>query len=152
MGIRNDTAFDVIHWRAELPNINHNECATKILNTKQILGSNQTVLISSIHTNSFLQWFVPYRHTQAIQSLNRLLDAGVHKIDQVHQDHRISDTVELAVWDQIIALKARRFATCTKGCRKKAVCRPCNYLGNFAQLAIDLRQNIGKTSEKCWPS
>jgi hypothetical protein len=152
MGILNDTAFDVIHWRAELPNINHNECATKIFHTKKVFGSNQTVLISSIHTHTFFQWFTPYRQAQAVQSLNRLFDADFHKVEQVYEGQLIPDIVVLAVWDQIMALKARHFATCTKGCHKNTGCRSCNYLGNFAQLAIDLRQNVGKTSDKCWPS
>ena len=89
MGILNDTAFDGIHWRAEIPNLNHSECATKILQTKKVFGSNQTVLISSIHTHAFFQLFIPYRHAQAFESLNRLLDSDFHTIGQVCQDHMI---------------------------------------------------------------
>ncbi|KAI2509381.1 hypothetical protein MHU86_5014 [Fragilaria crotonensis] len=87
------------------------------------MKSNTTVLTSSLNRQASLQWFIPYRQGQAIQSLNRLSDAGMYKLDQALVDKGqgilYPDSVVLAIWDQIMALKATRFATCTKGCRQR---------------------------------
>ena len=155
MGIANNSDFDVIHWRAELPNLYYDDCATKILQAREAIGSNTTVLMSSINRQAALQWSTPYRQQLAIASLDRLQHAGMHKLDQVlHKGlDLLSDTVLIAVWDQIMALKAKRFVTCTKSCRQKhAACVECNYLGNYAQMAVGLRQSHGKSSDECWPT
>lgn len=82
----------------------------------------------------------------------------MHKLDQAlvekGQDIFYPDSVVLAVWDQIIALKATRFATCTKRCHQQqhSACASCNYLGNHAQMAIDMRLRNGKLREECWPT
>ena len=156
MGISNNSDFDVIHWRAELPNIHYDDCASNILQTRDTMKSNTTVLMSSLNRHAALQWSIPYRQGQVIQSLNRLADAGMYKLDQAldkGHDMHLPDTVVIAVWDQIIALKAKRFVTCTKGCRQRqATCVQCNYLGNYAQMAIGIRQSHGKSSDECWPT
>jgi hypothetical protein len=156
MGISNTSSFDVIHWRAEKPDINYDHCATKILQVREAMGNKTTVLMSSINHQVDMQWYTPgsYNQSHAIRSLDRLLDSGFHKLDQVLDKvkNMIPDQIVLPVWDQIIAQKARRFATCTKGCgRKKHFCDDCNFLGNFAQTAVDLRKKSGKSSDECWP-
>lgn len=156
MGIANNSDYDVIHWRAELPNLYYDDCATKILQAREAIGSNTTVLMSSINRQAALQWHHPYRQHQAIASLSRLEDAGMRKMDQAFRNGlavALADKVVIAVWDQIIALKAKRFVTCTKSCRQKnAACVACNYLGNYAQMAVGLRQSHGKSSDECWPT
>ncbi|KAI2509376.1 hypothetical protein MHU86_5009 [Fragilaria crotonensis] len=123
MGISNNSHFDVIHWRAERPDINYDDCATKILQARKNMGSKAAVLLSSINLQADRQWFDPDRYNQsdAIQGLNRLLDSGFLKLDQVLDkvQNMIPDQIVVPVWDQIIAQKARRFATCTRGCRQK---------------------------------
>ncbi len=156
MGISNNSDFDVIHWRAEKRNIDYDDCATKILQARQAMGSNTTVLMSSINQLTDMLWYNPnkYKQSDAIRNLDRLLDSGFLKVDQVLENVRnlIPDKIVLPVWDQIIAQKARRFATCTKQCADtNHFCAACNYRGNFAQTTIDLRTKIGKSSHECWP-
>lgn len=157
MGISNTSDFDVIHWRAEKTNIDYDDCASKILQARQAMGNKTTVLMSSINQHADMLWYKPERYNQsdAIRSLDRLLDSGFHKLDQVLEKVRnmIPDKVVLPVWDQIIAQKARRFATCTRGCvQTKDACVACNFGGNFAPTTVSLRSNIGKSSYVCWPT
>ncbi|KAI2491471.1 hypothetical protein MHU86_23086 [Fragilaria crotonensis] len=157
MGIANNSDFDVIHWRAEKVNIDYDDCANKIMQARQAMGSNTTVLMSSINQLTDMLWYNPRRYNQsdAIRNLNRLLDSGFHKLDQVLDKVRnmIPDKIVLPVWDQIIAQKARHFATCTKQCADaNHLCKACNFRGNFAQTTVDLRTKIGKSSYECWPT
>ena len=140
MGISNNSDFDAIHRRAELPNIRYDDCASMILQTRDAMSNNATVLISSLNRQASLQWFILYRQGQAIQSLNRLSEASMYKVDQALVDKGqgilYPDSVVIAIWDQIMALQATRFATCTRSCRQRhaAACASCNDLGNFAQM------------------
>lgn len=155
MGVSNTSGYDVIHWRAEKPDIHYNDCATKILQIRKTMGSKTTVLLSSINHEVDMQWYKPemYNQSDAIRSLDRLLDSGFLKVDQVLDkvQNMIPDQIVIPVWDQIIAQKARRFATCTEGCGRSHRCAACNFLGNFAQTAVDLRKQSGKSSDECWP-
>lgn len=153
LGIANGTAFDVIHWRAELPHLNYDQCVNRILNAKEALSpKNETplILMSSLSLRSGFQWGnTLFRQKAANQGLVRLMSAGLRKLDQI-KDLKVSDIVDLAAWDQIMALKARRFTTCSRSCGQSHFCSACNYRGNFAQFAIDLRTKHGKESDTCW--
>ncbi|KAI2494190.1 hypothetical protein MHU86_20338 [Fragilaria crotonensis] len=156
MGISNTSDFDVIHWRAEIATLDYDDCATKILQARQAMGSNTTVLMSSINTHAEMQWYTPERFnpSDAQRNLDRLLDSGFLKVDQVLDKVRnlIPDKIVIPVWDQIIAQKAQRFATCTKQCGDtNHLCAACNFRGVFAQTTVDLRAKIGKSSHECWP-
>ncbi|KAI2509372.1 hypothetical protein MHU86_5005 [Fragilaria crotonensis] len=120
------------------------------------MGSKTTVLMSSINQEPDMLWYNPdkYNQSDAIRSLDRLLDSGFHKLDQVLDKVKdmIPDKIVIPVWDQIIAQKARRFATCIKGCAlTNDLCVACNFRGNFAQTTVDLRTKVGKSSYQCWP-
>lgn len=153
MGISNTTPFDVIHWRAEVPRINYDMCTERILKAKHLLSpKNETplILMSSLNLMSNFQWGDRlFRQQSANQGLRRLIDAGVRKIDQV-KGLKMTDIVDLAAWDQIMALRSRRFTTCGRSCDKSHFCAACNYRGNFAQFAIDSRTKRGKESHDCW--
>ncbi len=156
MGISNTSDYDVIHWRAEKSSIDYDDCATKILQTRQAMGSRTTVLMSSINKHADMQWYTPERFNpnDAQRNLDRLLDSGFLKVDLVLDQVRnlIPDQIVIPVWDQIIAQKARRFATCTRQCSDTdQPCVPCNFRGRFSQTTIDLRAKIGKSSHECWP-
>ncbi|KAI2494188.1 hypothetical protein MHU86_20336 [Fragilaria crotonensis] len=156
MGISNTSDYDVIHWRAEKHPLDYDDCANKVLQTRQAMGSNTTVLMSSINKHVDMQWYLPelYNESDAQRNLDRLLDAGFLKVDQILDKvrHLIPDQIVIPVWDQIIAQKARRFATCTKQCaRTNHICLDCNFRGVFAQTTVDLRAKIGKSSDDCWP-
>ncbi|KAI2509370.1 hypothetical protein MHU86_5003 [Fragilaria crotonensis] len=157
MGISNTSDFDVIHWRAERPNIDFDDCATKILQARKAMGNSTTVLMSSINQHNDMQWYKLDKSNQsdAVRSVDRLLDSGFHKLDQVLDKvrHIIPDKIVLPVWDQIIAQKAQRFATCIKGCAQtNDPCVACNWPGRFPQVTVDLRTLIGKSSYECWPT
>jgi len=158
MGVNNST-YNVIHWRAEVQNstaaaMDFNACANKILAARRIMSPNNetpTVLMSSLNTMTKLQWKRHAGQEQAVASLERLMDAGLHKIDEVRSNVDIPDMVVLAIWDQIMAARANKFTTCATTCGRDDPCAACSYQGNFAQMAIDLRNDHGKTSEECWP-
>ncbi len=156
MGISNTSDFDVIHWRAETHTLDYDDCATKILQTRQVMGSSTTVLMSSINKHADMQWYTPERFnpSDAQRNLDRLLDAGFLKVDLVLDQVRnlMPDQIVIPVWDQIIAQKARHFATCTKQCADtNQLCAACNFRGIFAQMTVDFRAKIGKSSYECWP-
>lgn len=156
MGISNTSEYDVIHWRAEKHTIDYDDCAAKILQTRQAMGSNTMVLMSSINKHADMQWYEPERFnaSDAQRNLDRLLDSGFLKVDLVLDKvrHLIPDQIVIPIWDQIIAQKARQFATCTRQCADTIeLCVACNFRGVFSQTTIDLRTKIGKSSYECWP-
>ena len=154
MGISNTLDFDVIHWRGEARNMPYDDCVNKILQSREAMSSHTTVLLSSIRRQPDMQWYTSDNQSEAIESLDRLLNSGFHNLDQVLDkvQDMIPDKVVLAIWDQIITQKARRFATCTRCCQgARNPCVACNHLGNFAQTAVDWRNENNKTSDHCWP-
>jgi len=145
--------FAVIHWRAELENIDYMGCAQAILKAKEAMNMTNTsfVLMSSLNKDENLQWGGVHRmskNTTSQEALSFLSDAGIYKLDRVVDE--VQDLIYLAVWDLILAGTAEAFATCTGGCR--SFCSKCNYQGAFAKLAAQLRENNGKESVLCWPS
>jgi hypothetical protein len=157
MGIAGDYA--VIHWRAERENINYMECAHGIVRTKDAMGlppNTSFVLISSLMQDSTMEWGGAAHlaeNTSAPQALDFLInDHSFRKVGSVVNTTEAKDLVVYSVLDLIISQKATAFATCTRTCRKPHFfCRHCNYLGQFAVLAMDMRGDSNKDSLECWP-
>ena len=148
--------YHVIHWRAELLHMNYPNCAEQLIKAKNIMSKNAntpTILISSLNQNPSYQWggggFTRARSAQALRSLTE--DHGFLKLDRVN-DNAVDDMIYLAVWDQIASQNATNFATCTKACKAKMSCKACNYQGSFGEVAIRYRDQIGRTSLRCWPT
>jgi hypothetical protein len=145
-------AYNVVHWRAELPRLNYNDCATKLVQAKALLSpdNRSTFLISSLNQMSGLQWggMPAWKYGPALQ---KLLNSGFLKLETL-KSKPIKDMAGLAIWDQILAEKAAQFATCTKACGDNHPCSTCNYRGSFGEAVMDLRQRAGKQSLSCWPT
>jgi hypothetical protein len=151
MGVNKN--FSVIHWRGELQNMDYMECARAILKTRDQMHTpdRQFVLMSSLNMDATLQWGGARKRAKnstAHAALSLLLDTGFYKLDTVIEGDK--DIVRLAVWDIILAVKAQAFATCAGCDAESEICAKCNYQGNFARWAVEMRQMSGKQSRKCW--
>jgi hypothetical protein len=148
--------YNVIHWRSESHGTNYMDCVQKLLVARKVMSPKEhlypTILISSLNTISAFQWgtgeYLNQRSAIALRSL--IHEHGFLKLDTI-QGKPLSDIIDLAVWDQILTQNATKFATCTKLCRAKQSCKACNYLGSFGELAISMRESIGRSSLACWP-
>ena len=154
VGIANDTIFSVIHWRAELEGMDYIGCARNIIRARDYMNQKDTpfVLMSSLNTNENHIWSGARnkaRNSTSQVALKRLMDFGFFKLDSLIDESSVKDSGLLAVWDLIIATKAEAFATCSGNCGN--FCKKCNYNGNFARLALGLRENVKKESMRCWP-
>jgi len=173
MGIAKHADFSVIHWRAEVKDIDYIGCARDIMRARDFMNQKDTpfVLMSSLNTNWDHMWggarnealnitnknwnnMLSAETNKAMNStsmaaLKLLMDSGFLKLDSVIDASSLKDSGLLAVWDLIIATKAKAFATCTLGCGD--VCSKCNYEGNFAKVALRLRKEAKKESMSCWP-
>ena len=90
-----------------------------------------------------------------IQSLDLLSNHSLLKFDElmitqggIHN----YDSGMLAVYDLILAMKARVFASCVRdgkhGCSNNQaveICKKCNHIGKFGKLAISLRERFCTT-------
>jgi hypothetical protein len=153
-----DNNYNVLHWRAELRGINYPACADKLVKSKDIMSQNNnsipTILISSLNQSPFLQWGGVGSGASTRSSapvLASLLSNGFLKLDSI-KEKGVSDMLYLAIWDQILARGAAKFATCTKACNKKQACSLCNYRGSFGEVVMGLRRRLGKESLTCWPT
>ena len=164
MGIHHDEPFSVIHWCAELPNLDYLACADQILQARDVIMEQRQlqlqpaqpfILMSSLNTNADYMWKgakLLAENSTSGQALQKLLDHGFLKLDQVIDYTTLEDPMMLAVYDLILALKATEFVTCARGCQDSA-CAACNWLGSFAGLAVSMRRDVGnKSSTQCWPS
>jgi hypothetical protein len=81
---------------------------------------------------------------------------------QQRQQYYYHDSGMLAIYDLILAIKSKTFASCARdesyGCDDvaTAVCDRCNHIGKFGKLAISLRRKFNPitsngTSWGCWP-
>ena len=81
---------------------------------------------------------------------------------QQQQQRYYHDSGMLAIYDLILAIKSKTFASCARdesyGCDEVAtqVCDMCNHIGKFGKLAISLRRKFNPitsngTSYGCWP-
>jgi hypothetical protein len=130
------------------------------------------VLMSSLNENEDMMWSgsrntIANLTTSSHQALHYLLrDKGFIKIDGLLESQakkvHIDDPGMLAIYDLIIATKAKNFATCARhgeaGCNQVSnrLCDACNHVGKFGRLATSLRkQNADHrlgSSWECWPS
>lgn len=158
MGIPAGQEYSVVHWRAERPNIDYLACADHILRARELMHNKEHpfILMSSLNTRSEYMWGgakLLANETTSQVAVQRLLDSGFHKLDQVVSYDDLPDQVMLAVYDLILAMQADKFATCTQKCADNSVCSACNWRGSFGALAVDMRSDIAhKSSVTCWPS
>mmetsp|Transcript_31782 Transcript_31782/g.52387 ORF Transcript_31782/g.52387 Transcript_31782/m.52387 type:complete len:476 (-) Transcript_31782:276-1703(-) len=146
--------YDVIHWRAELKVMDHVACARAIMASKRALNSTTTLLISSISIYNEFQWrgyTNPKDRQDATDALQMLFDDGFHKLDHYWRGNETHGTAFRAAWDLIFAIKAGRFAACSRKCRRRT-CSRCNHFGAFQDYSLDLRSYAGKSSDQCWPT
>ena len=165
--------YSIIHWRAEKDGMDYMECAKAVLNAKYAIenmttGHHPFILLTSLNRNESKMWTVAQNRSivrpwsTIIQSLDFLSDHSIQKFDELMntQDRMHNyDSEMLAVYDLILAMKARIFATCAKqgkhGCSIKQavnICKKCNHSGKFGQLAISLRESLAENSSwGCWP-
>lgn len=176
MNIPSDQPFSVLHWRAELPDIDYIKCAQRIIEAREVMlkanemiGNNETtptsspkhpfILMSSLNTNANFMWGGAKRMADSTnasspsqQALRMLLQAGFHKLDQVMDYDHLEDPVLLAAYDVVIASKAQQFTSCTKACARSSICAACNWQGSFSAFAVNQRKYVmNKTSLECWP-
>ena len=90
-------------------------------------------------------------------------ETNVQQQQQQQQQQRYyHDSGMLAIYDLILAIKSKTFASCARdesyGCDEVAtrVCDMCNHIGKFGKLAISLRRKFNPitsndTSYGCWP-
>ena len=90
-------------------------------------------------------------------------DNGFLKVDGLlkETDHKIQDPGILAIYDLILASKAKNFASCARhgkvGCDSKHarnICEKCNHVGKFGALAVTLRRQLSHPPDstwECWP-
>ena len=171
-----DDNFSAIHWRAEKRGMDYAECAKAVLYAKHALqqkslahngqekSNHQFVLMSSLNKDTDLMWdgskIISGANKAAQQALNFLVqDNGFLKIDDLLEKvNNVHDPGMLAVYDLILAKKAKSFATCARdkgfGCNNAtgSICELCNHVGKFGKLALELRRNSPKDSSwACWP-
>jgi hypothetical protein len=163
MGIGSE--FAIIHWRAEIPNINYMECAESIVKAKDSMlmasPNSSFLLMSSLsasHSTSMQGWGGAQsmsQNTTAQQALNYLMnDHAFRKLDQVFQALDIKDWIIAVALDLIMAQKSTHFATCTRGCERSqySYCLKCNYAGSFALTALQMRKEYTTIGTyPCWP-
>jgi hypothetical protein len=159
MGISNGSEYAVIHWRAERDSLDYMECAQGIVRAKKAMNMPQNmtfVLISSLMKDPSMEWggsATLAENTAAPQALEFLLsDHALQKIDNVLNGTEARELAIYVALDLIMSQKATTFATCTRKCNKPhRYCRKCNYAGNFALLAMKMREVNNKESLECWP-
>jgi len=93
-----------------------------------------------------------YQHPVPVPvvAVKTLLDTGFRKLDEVVLDSLVRDKLFLFIWDLIIIEKAAKFATCSD-CGVDNYCSKCNYNGNTVKYVMEIRSQIGKDSQQCWP-
>ncbi|KAL3910514.1 MAG: hypothetical protein SGILL_007663 [Bacillariaceae sp.] len=168
----NGDEFSVIHWRAEqIRSTSYLECAKGILQARKSMlqatrkgGHANTpqpnhpfFVMSSLSADDKNSWNGARKNamnTTAPQALSLLRDEGFYKLDTLFDDYTQNlDSIYYVAMDLILASKATMFATCTKRCNwpKYHYCKKCNWVGNFAHLALELRGDDATNSLPCWP-
>jgi hypothetical protein len=164
MNIEENDIFSVIHWRAELDNIDYLKCAGYISQAQSIMQkdmetrnyTSKFLLMSSLSSDESHIWGgakEKARNSSATQALDRLM--RVHSFamsSEILPPQK--DLVVYSAVDLILAERAMSFATCSNKCKRSRVCKECNYFGRFAGLALvsrsrDKAKKIG--TYKCWP-
>jgi hypothetical protein len=158
----------VIHWRAEKVKASYVECARDIVQARDAMAKatddfqkNASVstffVMSSLSSNDENSWNGARKNaanSTAPQALELLQQQGILKLDEtLLADVDFEDSIFYVAMDLILASKATMFATCTERCRwpKYHLCQRCNWIGNFAHLALELRGEETSGSLPCWP-
>jgi hypothetical protein len=174
----NIVTHSVIHWRAEQANtkksFSYLDCAQAIVQARNAMmkvssshHNKKTVptffIMSSISsTNNELHSWNGARknaiNTTVPQAWELLRKEGIMTLEEsILADFTFPDSIYYVVMDLILATKATMFSTCTERCHwpKYHICKKCNWIGNFAHLALEMRgsNNDDGTdgSLPCWP-
>jgi hypothetical protein len=151
----------VIHWRAELPNLDYAVCRDQIVQTRKAMNlppMTPFFLISSLSSlDPELSWkgaqkLADKDQTSSQQALTSLLDDHHFlRLENIIVPS-LQDSVLYAVMDLILAETAFSFATCSDRCHDTsfASCESCNFVGSFSKLAMRMRGDASNTFP-CWP-
>lgn len=186
-GILDSTGgFSAVHWRAEKEGMDFDECAAAVASAKHAMlqgtssqeraNDHKFLLMTSLNKDPDMMWSGSRRiavkanegpGSPVSRALDFLLkDEGFLKVDNLMLAARnaraIDDPGMLAVYDLILATKARQFATCARdggmGCNNsiaQQLCQRCNHVGKFGRLALSLRGmdrlHGNDASWGCWP-
>ena len=169
-------SYSIIHWRAEKKGLDYAACAKSILDAKQNMAAaiqnmddgntNQdhpVLLMSSLDKDITKMWNGDIQLRKGgdpAEALDFLEKNGLVKFDNLLKESNVvvRDPGMYAIYDLVLAASSRSFATCARGpeCTdlQNSVCNRCNYIGKFAQLAVDLRletPGLEESTHKCWP-
>jgi hypothetical protein len=173
----NIVTHSVIHWRAEQAvtatkksSFSYLDCAQAIVQARNAMmkisshHNKKTVptffIMSSLSsTNNELHSWNGARknavNTTAPQAWEYLRKEGMMTLEEtILADMTFDDSIYYVVMDLILASKAIMFSTCTERCSwpKYHICKKCNWVGNFAHLALEMRGNDRTDgSLPCWP-
>lgn len=159
--------YVVIQWRAELHTIDYPECAKHIVTARDLLQkrnidtsdsgiskNTKFILMSSLNSDESVVWNELSMGSQARDALHYLLDDhGFLKIDTLVAKHKeeAKDQIDYAIWDTIMAVKAKKYVFCDLSCDDDSICAQCGHRGQFPRFALKLREAVNKTSTMCWP-
>lgn len=122
-----------------------------------LLADNQFIAFDNLLSQEMENDNNNNRHEEEMNNNNNYHHQGGGGVQQ-QQQYYYHDSGMLAIYDLILAIKSRTFASCARdenhGCDKYAskVCDRCNHIGKFGKLAISLRRNFNMgTSWGCWP-
>jgi hypothetical protein len=165
--------FSIVHWRAEKKGMDYMECANAVLNAKRAIeyttsgAKHAFILLTSLNRNASNMWegsknMAKNNGDMVVQALDLLRNRGFLKFDELmtlQGETTKIDNGMLAVYELILAMKSRGFASCARDavCSdvEAAACERCNHVGKFGKLAISLRKSSpvhGRNSSwGCWP-
>lgn len=158
MNISNNQDYAIIHWRAELEDLDYDQCATDIVQTKAAMSlpkDTPFLLMSTLSMDVQNIWSGARKkasNSTAQTALQNLLhNHSFRKADNVLPQQE--DLIMYVAVDLLLAQKATAFSTCTRYCDAPYdSCQRCNHAGNFAELALSLRwEDDEKRSLPCWP-
>lgn len=165
---QNQDKFAVIHWRAELQNIDYERCAESIVQAKEAMAilpkDTPFVLMSSLALDATTTKWSGARTKAANSTAQLALSKLVYQHDFRMSDNRLpkqKDVIVYAAVDLLLAQRAASFSTCTSEChqRKQPLspynsCAACNHQGFFARLALGEKgreNDRGRARWPCWP-
>ncbi|KAL3912554.1 MAG: hypothetical protein SGILL_006833, partial [Bacillariaceae sp.] len=170
MNIPTGQEYGVIHWRAEISDLDYLGCANDIAGVKYAMlkkhSGNKTmpfILMSSLSTDRENIWG-PGRIKASSANVTHALayliqDQGFLKSDEYLPKQK--DMIVYTAVDLLLAERAAAFSTCARDAECDGFCERCNHKGNFGQLAVGMRSggfapmdNSSDYSDgtlPCWP-
>lgn len=144
----------MIQWRPETFEIDYFRCANAIIGMRGLI-SQQTgiplenfLLISPLSLRKSLQWggvrdWAEKQPHSSYPSLQRLYDAGFHKLEQTFNDSVVDGSL-LSVWDFTLAQEAKYFTNCAQSSesRTSAFCDMCNHRGMSQDYTLEVRREL----------